>query len=128
MRIHIILIQDETMKAYNPTPDAKGFCYVKIIMAIYGLKQSGALAKKDLKENLEKQGYFPMNHTPGLFKNESRPINFSAVVDDFGVLYRSKSDAKHLEAALIAHYPITTNWTGDKYIGIDLNGTMRNAN
>ena len=41
-------------------------------------------------------------------------------MDDFGVLYRSKADAKHLEAALTAHYPITTNWTGDRYIGIDL--------
>ena len=41
-----------------------------------------------------------MKHTPGLFKHESRPINFSLVVDDFGVLYRSKADAKHLEAAL----------------------------
>ena len=120
MRIHISLIPDEIMKAYNPTPDVKGFCYVKIIIAIYGLKQSGALANKDLKANLAKHGYFPMKHTPGLFKHESRPINFSLVVDYFGVLYSSKADAKHLEAALTAHYTITTNWTGDKYIGIDL--------
>ena len=108
------------MKAYKQTPNAKSFCYVKIIMAIYGLKQSGALVNKDPQSNLAKQKYFPTKHTPGLFKHESRTINFSLVVDDFGVLYRSKSDAKHLEAALTAHYPITTNWTGDKYIGIDL--------
>ena len=61
-----------------------------------------------------------MKHTPGLSKHESRPINFSLVADDFGVLYRSKADVKHLEAELTAHYPITTNWTGDEYIGIDL--------
>ena len=102
------------MKAYNPTPDANVFCYVKIIMAIYGLNQSGALANKDQKANLAKHGYFPMNHTPGLFKHESRPINFSAVVDDFGVLYRSKAVAKQLEAELTSHYPITENWMGDK--------------
>ena len=54
MRIHISLAPDEIMKSYNPTPEAKGFCYVKIIMAIYGLKQPGALANKDLKENLSK--------------------------------------------------------------------------
>ena len=70
MRIHISLIPDKIMKSYNPTPDAKGFCYVKIIMAIYGLKQSGALANKDLKSNLAKHGYLPMKHTPGLFKHE----------------------------------------------------------
>ena len=41
-------------------------------------------------------------------------------MDDFGILYRSKADTKHLEAALTAHYPITKNWMGEKYIGIDL--------
>ena len=89
-------------------------------MAIYGVKQSGSPTNKDLKANLEKHVYFPIKHTTGIFKHESRQINFSLVVDDFGVFYRSKSDAKHLEAALTAHYPITTNWMGDKYIGIDL--------
>ena len=111
------------MKSLKPTtqpPDAKGFCYVKIIMAIYGLKQSGEIAKQDLKANMAKNGYFPMKHTPGIFKHESIPLNFSLVVDDFGILYRSKADAKHLEAALTVHYPITTTWTGDKYIDIDL--------
>ena len=83
-------------------------------MDIYGLKQSGALANKYLKSNLAKHGYLLMKQKPGLFKHESRPINFSLVVDDFGVLYRSKDDAKHLESALIAHYPITTNWMGYK--------------
>ena len=72
-------------------------------MAIYGLKQSGALVNKDLKANLAKHGYFPMKHTPRFFNHESRPINFNLVVDDLGVLYRSKADAKHLEAALTAH-------------------------
>ena len=100
---------------------------MKIIMAIYGLKQSGALANKDLKANLAKHGYFPMKHTPGLFKHESRPINFIIVVDDFGVLYRSKADAKHLEAALTAHDPITTNWMRDKYIGVDLKWNYENT-
>ena len=97
-------------------------------MAIYRLKQSRATANKDLKANIAKHGYFPMKHTPGLFNHESIPINFSLLVYDFGVLYRSKSDAKHLETAITEHYPITTNRTGDKYIGIDLNGTTKNAN
>ena len=69
MRIHISCIPDNIMKAYNPTPDAKGLCYVKIIMAIYGLKKSGALTNKDLKANLAKHGYFPMKNIPGLFKH-----------------------------------------------------------
>ena len=105
MRIHISLIPDEIIKSYNPTPNAKIFYYVKIIMAIYGINQSGSLANKYLKANLAKNGYFPMKHTPGLFKHELRPINLSLVVDDFGVLYRSKDDSEHLDAALTENYP-----------------------
>ena len=120
MRIHVSLIPNEIMKAYNPNTDPKGYCYVKIFMAIYDLKQSGALANKELQHNLAKHGYYPMARTPGLYKHKSRPINFSLVVDDFGVLYESKADAQHLESSLKEHYPITTDWSGDKYIGVDL--------
>ena len=41
-----------------------------------------------------------MPHTPGLWKNVSRPITFTLVVDEFGVKYVSKNNADHLVAAL----------------------------
>jgi hypothetical protein len=41
-------------------------------------------------------------------------------VDDFGVQYFSKEDADHLINAIKANYPVKVDWTGSKYIGIDL--------
>ena len=69
MRIHISLIPYEIMKAYNPTPDAKGFCYVKIIMAINGLKQSVALTKKRPKVKPSKTRIISNEaHTKAIFR------------------------------------------------------------
>jgi hypothetical protein len=42
------------------------------------------------------------------------------VVDDFGVQYFNKEDADHLINSIKANYPVKTDWTGSKYIGIDL--------
>ena len=41
-------------------------------------------------------------------------------MDDFGVQYFSKEDADHLINAIKASYPVKVDWTGSKYIGIDL--------
>ena len=38
--------------------------------------------------------------TPGLWKHVNRPIQFSFVVDDFGVKYDEEEHAKHLIKAL----------------------------
>ena len=45
---------------------------------------------------------------------------FALVVDDFGISYTSKKDALHLRDALKKHYPITEDWSGANFIGIDL--------
>ena len=45
---------------------------------------------------------------------------FSLVVDDFGVECTGKDHAKHLTNALNLHCDITEDWTGEKYLGIDL--------
>jgi hypothetical protein len=87
MRIHISFIPQEILDQYRPTPDNKRFCYVEIIMAIYGLKQAGALANADLIKHLAKHDCIPMDRTPELFKHKTRPISFTLVVDDFDVKY-----------------------------------------
>ncbi|KAL7517916.1 hypothetical protein ACHAWF_000166 [Thalassiosira exigua] len=50
-------------------------------------RHAGILANKFLKENLAKDEYFELPHTPGLWKHESHPIAFSLVVGDFGIKY-----------------------------------------
>jgi hypothetical protein len=87
---------------------------------IYGLSQSGYLANQDLIKNLAIYGYHPVKRTPGLWKHETRRTTFTLVVDDFGVQYFNKEDADHLISSIEANYPVKTDWTGSKYIGIDL--------
>ena len=52
--------------------------------------------------------------------HEWRPIQFSLVVDDFGVKYVGEENAKHLVNALVEHYEISQDWDGKKYFGLTL--------
>ena len=97
-----------------------GWIYIEIQKALPGLCQSGALAAKKLAADLKPFGYYKVPKTNGLWKHESRPISFKLVVDNFGVSYVDKADTLHLEAILKKNYPLTVDWTGDKYIGINL--------
>jgi hypothetical protein len=54
---------------------------------MYGLPQVGLLANLLLARCLAKHGYSPVKHTRGLWMHETRPIKFSLVVDNFGVIY-----------------------------------------
>jgi hypothetical protein len=57
---------------------------------------------------------------PGLWKHDTRPIQFTLVVNDFGVKYVGEEHAQHLKNALKEHYKLTCDWTGKRYIGITL--------
>ncbi len=47
-------------------------------------------------------------------------IQFTLVVDDFGVKYVGKEHALYLKKVLERHYKLTCNWMGMCYIGITL--------
>ena len=57
---------------------------------------------------------------PGLWKHGWRPVQFTLVVDDFGVKYVGEEHALHLKETLEQNYKVTTDWTGNRYIGITL--------
>ena len=57
---------------------------------------------------------------PGLRKQDWRPIQFTLVVDDFGVKHVGKEHALHLQQTLEEHYKVTNDWTGSRYIGITI--------
>ena len=59
-------------------------------------------------------------YTPGLWLHEWRPIQFSLVVDDFGVKHVGEENEKHLVNALVEHYEISQDWYGKKYCGLTL--------
>jgi hypothetical protein len=93
---------------------------------MYGLLQSGLLANKLLKKRLNKHGYQQSKLAPGLWKHNTWPIQFTLVVDDFGVKYIGKEHAQHLKNTLEEHYKLTCDWTETRYIGITLDWTTKN--
>jgi hypothetical protein len=97
-----------------------GYVYFEVGKGMYGLPQAGIIAYKALKAHLAPHGYHPCKHTPGLWKHESRNLQFCLVVDDFGVKYSNKADADHLIAALREKYTITLDWEGRLFCGITL--------
>ena len=50
----------------------------------------------------------------------TRPVQFTLVVDDFGVKYVGKEHADHLIRALKQDYTIEKDWEGKLYCGITL--------
>jgi len=121
MRMPLKLIPDEIIDLYQLRDKAKGeYVYMEIQKGMYGLPQAGILANTLLRERLATHGYHELQHTPGLWTHETRPIWFTLVVDDFGIKYVGKENADHLLAALGDKYTIETDWTGSLYVGITL--------
>ncbi|KAL7543533.1 hypothetical protein ACHAWF_007410 [Thalassiosira exigua] len=63
---------------------------------MYGPSQAGALANKALRKYLAPFGYYECAHTPGLWCHATRPIQFTLVIDDFGVKFKGKEHVYHL--------------------------------
>ncbi|KAL7483590.1 hypothetical protein ACHAW6_009234 [Cyclotella cf. meneghiniana] len=87
---------------------------------MYGLLQAGLLANKLPEKRLNKNRYLESKMVAGLWAHKTRPIQFTLVVDNFGVKYFGKEHADHLLKTLEQHYKVTADWTGNQYIGIHL--------
>jgi hypothetical protein len=122
IRIKLSDIPDEIIKEYNlqelVTED--GSIYIQANKGMYGLPQSGLLANELLERRLNKHGYRQSKLVPGLWKHDKRDIQFTLVVDDFGVKYTDTHDVLHLQQVLEEHYKITMDWEGKRYIGITI--------
>ena len=108
---------------YGLTAKAKnGMVYVEIRKAIYGLPQAAALANKLIKEQLVPKGYFEVPHTPRLWKHVCCPIDieFTLVVDDFGIKYAGIRHADRIIRGFKSEYEISKDWKGGLYCGINL--------
>ena len=89
--IQISMIPREFVEKYNPTEQAHNrYIYASLSKVMYGLPQSRRIAHDAMLKHLEPYGYHPSCKNPGLWKHNSRPINFTLVVDDFGVKYLGK--------------------------------------
>ena len=66
----------------------------------YGITQAGKIANYKLKLHMAKFGYEPASVTPGLWRHQTRPLQFSLVVDDFGIKCERQEEITHLLDAL----------------------------
>ena len=57
---------------------------------------------------------------PGILTHKWRPIQFTLVINNFGVKYVGKEHAEHLISALQEYYTIPYDWKGEIYVGITL--------
>ena len=97
-----------------------GSILFEVNKGMYGLPQAGKLAQDRLCTHVLPFGYAQDPTVPCLFKHESNGIQFTLVVDDFGVKYFSLESAEHLIACLEVLYPLKVNWTGHKYLGMTI--------
>ena len=101
--------------------------YVEMRRAIYGLPQADILANKELQKYLSPAGYYEVAHTPGPWRHATQPVQFTLVVDDFGVKYVGKEHVDHLIKAIRKDqlipgngYEVEVDWVGDLFCGITI--------
>jgi hypothetical protein len=121
MVINLSSLPQETIDKYDLIKLAQERkVYIEIQKGMYGLPQAGILANELLQRNLAKDGNRPTQHTHGLWTQDTRPISFSLVVDDFGVKYVGREHAEHLMECIKKNYNISSDWKGSAYCGLTL--------
>jgi hypothetical protein len=121
MKMLLSRFPEEIFQKYNLNALAvEGWVYIEIRKGMYGLKQAGLLANQLLQTRLAPFGYYPAQHTPGLWLHKTRPISFTLVVDDFAVKYVGKQHAEHLRNAFLQTFEMTTDWTATVYSDMTL--------
>ena len=85
-----------------------------------GLPQSRLLANELIQKRLNKKGYRQSKFVPGVWKHDWRPVQFTLIVDNFGIKYVGEEHALHLKQRLENDYSEITEWEGKWYIGITL--------
>ena len=88
-----------------------GFVLFEVTKGMYGLRQAGYLAQKELVDYLAGFDYYPSNTDPCLFRHKTNGVAFTPVVDDFLIKYKDPDSAMHLLTSLQARYPLSLTAT-----------------
>jgi hypothetical protein len=122
MQLKLADMPDDTIEHYKlrdvATPDR--YVYCEIQKGMYGLPQAGIIAQELLTKRLKEHGYSQSEITPGLWKQEWRPITFSLVDDDFGVKYVGEGHAQHLLQTIQKYYQCSVEKEGERYCGLTI--------
>ena len=88
MKLSLDIVPEGIVQQYNFRKLAhKVFVCMEIQKGIYGLTKAGKISNDKIKLHLSKFGYETAPIAPGLRRHQTRPLQFSLVVDDFGVKY-----------------------------------------
>jgi hypothetical protein len=121
MKIPLALFPQWTIQQYYLTMHAlKGYVYLEMRCAVWGLPQVGILANKLLRTCLMPHGYYECANNPGLWKHKMCRISFMLVVDDFGIKYVKQNDDNHLIGCIKETYKVTEDWSSNLYCRIKL--------
>jgi hypothetical protein len=121
VRIAIDIFPQSIINGYDLLPLVhKGFVYAEIRKGMYGLPQAGRLANDRLVAFLAPYGYAPVPITPGLWRHSKSDLAFTLVVDDFGVMFTNRQDARDLMDTLSKLYRVSEDWAGERYCGLTL--------
>ena len=122
MRFKLSQIPEDFQKQYNlqALADNQGYAYARIDGALYGLAESGRIANQDMVDHSAKFGCHECKFTPGLFSHETRPIQFSLIVDDFAIKWVNREDFDHLLQSLETKYTMTCDVDGKQCAGMHL--------
>jgi hypothetical protein len=103
--IELSNIPEEIIKEYKLRDKAtsNGSIYIMVTKGMYGLPQAGLIANKLVESRLNKHGYRQNKLVPCLWRHDTHPIQFTLVIDDFGVKYVGKKHALHLKHILEEH-------------------------
>ena len=74
--------------------------YIDMCRGMYKLPQAGQIARDRLQKYLTKYDYLPAFIMAGLRHHNTRQINLTLVVDDFGVKYVGQEHVKHLKTTM----------------------------
>lgn len=109
---------DEYKLMENVTAD--GHVVVEVRRGVYRLQQAGINTHDLLEKRLNKTNYYQSEVIPSVWTHKTRSIQFTLVVDNFGLKYTREEDAKHLMSVLEEYYDILTDWHLKKYMGLTL--------
>jgi hypothetical protein len=119
MQLKILDMPDDVIEHYKlcniVTPDGHIFCEIQ--KGMYGLPQAGIIVQELLADRLRQHGYMQSKTTPGLWSHETCPIQFSLIVDDFGIKYVGKENALHLLNTIQKYKKCSCDWDGEQYCG-----------
>jgi hypothetical protein len=105
---------------------ADGWVYFKVVRGMYGLPQLGSNSHNELKECLNKQGYFKSLLVPAIWKHNTRRTQFVLIVDDFGIKYFTKSNLDHLIDTLKQHYDVAVDTDAKEIVKFELDWDYTN--